>query len=323
MGLKKEIFIGMKDTIKKDKKNLYYILYYSFLEGILVLSIPLASSFIINSVIAHASISVIVLGVVVIAIFIFITILRVLQDYIVEKFQQKIFVEKSIEVSNKAYDLRKREPATDEPIGKLMNYFFDVTVIQKSFPIFILDGAALFVKVIISLILLLAFNLVLFELGVIALILYLGLLFLFGYNGIKYSIYRSDMKYATIYHLQKIPFLKRPKDVVLSELDNILLKYVDARKKLFGVMIKQLSISYITQGIIIGEFLIVGSYLVINGKLPIGEFVASEIVVVSIISSINTFIKQIDYIYEIIEGFYKVGKLTKAISGKKDGKTDV
>jgi ABC-type bacteriocin/lantibiotic exporter with double-glycine peptidase domain len=91
-------------------------------------------------------------------------------------------------------------------------------------------------------------------------------------------------------------------------------KYIDARNKLFRVIIKQKSLSFFMQGIIIGGFLMVGGFLVINGKLPIGEFVASEIIVVSIISAINRFIKQIDYLYEVAKGFYKVGKLTKVVS---------
>ncbi|NPA53290.1 MAG: ABC transporter ATP-binding protein, partial [Aquificae bacterium] len=73
MGLKKEIIIGAYDVIKKEKKHLFYVLYYSALEGILALSIPLASAFIINSIISHASISVLVLGFVVMGIFILIT----------------------------------------------------------------------------------------------------------------------------------------------------------------------------------------------------------------------------------------------------------
>ena len=313
MGIKREILLGIRDVIRRDKKSLFYVLYYSSLEGILSLSIPLASSFIINSIIAHASISVLVLGLLVLAVFVLITILRIIQEYIVEKFQQRVFVEKSIEIAEKAHAIRKGVEI-DEPIQKVMNYFFDITIIQKFFPIFLLDGVALIVNIIISLLLLLAFNIVLFELGLIALIIYIALLLLLGYNGIKYAIYRSDMKHETIYFLQRLPFSKESKEEALKKLDEILEKYIDARNKLFRVIIKQKSLSFFMQGIIIGGFLMVGGFLVINGKLPIGEFVASEIIVVSIISAINRFIKQIDYLYEVAEGFYKVGKLTKVVS---------
>jgi ABC-type bacteriocin/lantibiotic exporter with double-glycine peptidase domain len=256
---------------------------------------------------------VLVLGVVILFVFVLITILRIIQEYIVEKFQQRVFVEKSIEIAEKSHAIRKGVEV-DEPIQKVMNYFFDITIIQKFFPVFLLDGVALVVNVIISLLLLLAFNIVLFELGIIVLAFYIAFLLLLGYNGIKYAIHRSDMKHETIYFLQRLPFSKETKEEALKKLDEILSKYVDARNKLFSVIIKQKTLSFFMQGIIIGGFLIVGGFLVINGKLPIGEFVASEIVVVSIISAINRFIKQIDYLYEVAEAFYKVGKLTKVVS---------
>ncbi len=315
MGVKKEIFIGIKDVLSKEKKQLFYVLYYASLEGILVLSIPLASSFIINSIVAHASISIVVLGFVVLATFVLITVLRILQEYIIEKFQQQVFVYKSFEVAQNAYNIKKIH--IDEPIKKVMNYFFDITIVQKFFPIFILEGAALLIGIIISIILLLFFNIVLFELGIIALLFYIGALLLLGHNGIRYAIKRSDEKHNTFYFLQNVPFYKKEKEHMLEDLDNILTDYVRARQKLFGVIIKQQTLSFFMQGIIIGGFLIVGGFLVVNGKLPIGEFVASEIIVVSIISAINRFVKQIDYIYEIAEGFYKVGKLTEALTGKR------
>ncbi len=319
MGLKKEILIGAYDVIKKERRHLFYVLYYSALEGILTLSIPLASAFIINSVISHASISVLVLGIVVMGIFVLITILKAMQEYIVEKFQQKVFVSKSIEVAQNIHKLKEKKLNDfKEPIRKLMNYFFDVLTIQKFFPIFVLDVAALIVNVFVSLILLLAFNIALFELGLAALIFYVALLLLLGYNGIKYSIEHSDVKHSTIFFLQQIPFKNESEVEIFKKLDEYLQKYVLVRQKHFKVVIKQKIISFIMQGIIIGGFLILGGFLVINGKLPIGEFVASEIVMVSIISSINRFIKQIDYMYEVAEGLYKVGKLTKAISGHED-----
>jgi ABC-type bacteriocin/lantibiotic exporter with double-glycine peptidase domain len=68
------------------------------------------------------------------------------------------------------------------------------------------------------------------------------------------------------------------------------------------------------EGSILSGFLILGSYLVINGTLPIGEFVAAEIVIVSIIYSLKVFVKQIDYMYEMIEGLYKLNKLSASLS---------
>jgi ABC-type bacteriocin/lantibiotic exporter with double-glycine peptidase domain len=73
------------------------------------------------------------------------------------------------------------------------------------------------------------------------------------------------------------------------------------------------------EGIIVSSFLIFGGYMVIEGTLPIGEFVAAEIVIVSITYALKGFAKQIDYLYDIIEGLYKVDKLSISLGEKNEG----
>lgn len=319
MNIEQKIFSSISKVIRQDKKNVFYLIYYSTIKAILVLSIPLASSFIINSVLAHASISVSVLGFIVITAFVFITVLNVMQEYIVEKFQQQIFVQTGIEIAELASDLREKALDTKLAghIDQYMNYFFDITSLQKLFPVILLDGAGLIIKIIVSLILLLAFDPLLFVSSIILFIVYLALLFLFGRNGIKYAIDRSDNKHKSIYFLQNIPNAEQPKEEVLKEYDQHLNDYVESRQKSFSVIIRQLALTFFMEGFIVSGFLILGGTLVINGVLPVGEFVAAEIVIVSIIYSLKVFVKQIDYIYEMIEGIYKINKLSLSLGDKE------
>jgi ABC-type protease/lipase transport system fused ATPase/permease subunit len=76
---------------------------------------------------------------------------------------------------------------------------------------------------------------------------------------------------------------------------------------------RQKTLSFITEGIVFSGFLVIGGYLVIEGHLPVGEFIAAEIIVVSITYAIKGFVKKLDYIYDTIEGFYKVDKLSEAV----------
>jgi len=315
MGLSDKIFKRIVEIIQEDKKNIIYLLYFSAVEAILVLSIPLASAFIINSLLAHSSISIIVLSVIVIVIFILTTLLQIIKEYIIEKFQQKIFVTTAIKISKMAIKLQD-ETDTKKDIDKYMNYFFDVTSIQKVFPVLILDGTGLIIKVIVSLLLLLAFNPYMFSFGLLALFIYIGLLFVAGRNGFKAAIDRSDAKHSSIYYLQKIPQEKKPYLKVLNEFNSYLERFVNTRVNMFKIVVKQFALTFIMEGIIISSFLIFGGYLVINGKLPIGEFVAVEIVVVSVTTALKGFVKQVDYMYDIVEGLYKVDKLSASLSEK-------
>ncbi|EJF07628.1 hypothetical protein ThvES_00002210 [Thiovulum sp. ES] len=320
MNTKKTFFQNILEIVKDDKQNIFYLLYYSAIEAVLVLTIPLASVFIINTVLAHSSVSIFVLGVIVITIFLLITALQIIKEYIIEKFQQKIFVTSAIKISRMAVKMQQKASLeTKQSMDKLMNYFFDITSIQKVFPVLLLDGTGLVIKVFVSLLLLLAFNPYLFSIGFIFFLLFFALIIFLGKNGANLAIARSDAKHSSIYFLQHIPYKEGKPSEILERFDGYLDRFVETRADLFRIVIRQLTLTFMAEGIIFSIFLIAGGYMVVNGILPLGEFVASEIIVVSITNALKGFVKQIDYIYDIIEGLYKVNKLSISLSEKQNG----
>ncbi|WP_373030508.1 ABC transporter ATP-binding protein [Sulfurovum sp.] len=319
MKLNDIIINYVKKIIQEDRKNIVHLFYYSIIEAILVLSIPLASAIVINSVLAHASLSIAILGSIVLVLFVFITILQLIQEYIVEKFQQKVFLKTGIEIATKAINLNHEDKAEKKQHGKLMNYFFDITSIQKFFPILLLDGVGLIVKISVSLLLLFAFDPILFAAGAIFFSTYIVVLFYLGKNAAQHALNRSDAKHSTIYFLQHINEEEGSKNEVLSNFDTFLSTYAQARHKLFNIIIRQLGFTFFAEGFIFSMFLIIGGHLVINGSLPLGEFVAAEIIVTSITYALKGFAKKLDYIYDTIEGLYKVNKLSVGLDDKPHG----
>jgi len=319
MKLNSVITDYIKKIIRENKKNIYHLFYYSIIEAILVLSIPLASAIVINSVLAHASLSIVILGSIVLTLFLFVTVLQLLKEYIVEKFQQKVFVQTGIEIGTKALLLNHEKPEDRIKHRKLMNYFFDITSIQKFFPILLLDGVGLIVKILVSLLLLLAFDPVLFSAGVIFFSVYLFILLGLGHNSAQIALERSDAKHSTIYFLQNIKEEEGSQEEILTKFNTHLRNYATTRQNLFRVIIRQLGFTFFAEGFIFSIFLMIGGYLVINGRLPLGEFVAAEIVVTSITYALKGFAKQIDYIYDTIEGLYKVNKLSIGLEDKPHG----
>ncbi len=299
--------------VSEDRSNVYYFLYYSMLESVLLMVSPLTSAFIINSVLAHATISITVLSIIVVSVFSIIAGLQVLKEYMIEKFEQKIFVKNSIRISQLALKLARKDEKDIKTIDKYMNYFFEVVSIQKLFPIVLLNGFGLFIKVVVSLILLLIFDISFFVMGVFFIFLFVSLVLVFGRKGAKLAIERSDAKHETIYFLQNIPFSSEPAQKVLQRLDELLVRFIKARDRMFRVIVKQLSLTFVMEGVVLSTFFIVGGYLVFEGIVPIGEFVATEIIIISVISALRDFMKQIDYFYDMVEGFYKIDKLSNIL----------
>lgn len=313
MDIRTKILYGFVATLKSDKHSVYYVLYYTLIESILVLSIPLTSSFVINSLVAHSYISLITLGLIILSVFLFIVFLRIIQEYIIEKFEQRVFVTEGYDVVNKTLKLKEERRQTPYPIDKLMNYFFDITTIQKIFPVLILNGSGLIIQTVVTLLLLLVFDFTLFIWAIFTIIGAIALIIYVGKNGISSAVERSNAKHETIHFMQKIPNESSDGTTILDQFETKMSHYVDARKRQYSIRIKQLSVSFILQGVIITGFFLLGGHLVIAGKMPIGEFVAAEIIIVTLIYAINGFAKQLDYIYDGIEGFYKIGQLSSSL----------
>ncbi len=317
MGILDVVFSRIKKIIHEDRKTITNLMYYALIEAILVLSVPMASAYVINSILSHAQISVFTLGIVVMVLFIVITFLQILQSYIIEKFQQKIFLTTAIDISLKATEPHEANRSKGKEFIKYMNYFFDITAIQKFFPILMLDGVGIVIKVVVSLILLWFFDPALLIAGVVFFTVYIALLLILGMKGPERAVQRSDAKHNAIYFLQHLNHASTSREETLEALDAKLSTYASSRQALFEIIIRQLTLTYIAEGVVFVGFMVVGSYLVVEGKLPVGEFIAAEIVVVSIVYALKSFVKQLDYIYDTTEGFHKIEKLSKNLGEGK------
>ncbi|WP_457596563.1 hypothetical protein [Hydrogenimonas sp.] len=191
---------------------------------------------------------------------------------------------------------------------------------QKIFPIILLDGSGLVIKLVVSLLLFLAFDPVLFVMGLFFVLLLTLSLYWLGRHGVGYALERSDAKHDSIHYLQRLPLMDDDEERLLETLDARLLRFVCSRVKLFGVLMRQLGLIYFMDGLVFVSFLVVGGYMVTQGQLPLGEFIATEVAVVYLMNALKSFMKQLDYLYDIVEGLYKVEKLARFLEGETDAK---
>jgi len=304
------IYTNLKSIIRDDKKNISYLLYYSTLEATLLMVSPLTAAFIINSVLAHATVSITVLSFIIIVVFMMIALIQVLKEYMIEKFEQGIFVKNAINTSILAIENREYQ---HNEIDKYMNYFFDVVAIQKLLPALFMNASGLIIKIVVSLLLLLIFDINFFILAVIFILLFLTIVLRLGKHGPRLAIKRSDAKHEAIYFIQNISDETSSPAHTLNKLDTLLINFLETRRDMFSIIARQLAVSFFIEGLILSSFFILGGYLVFEGTIPIGDFVAIEIIILSVLNGLRSFMKQIDYIYDMVEGFYKIDKLSRAL----------
>ena len=241
-------------------------------------------------------------------------VLRMMQAYLAELIQQRLFVRV---VADLAYRLpRVRQSAYDEHHGpEMMNRFFDVMTIQKSAALLVLDGIALVLQVSIGLILLAFYHPLLLTLDLF-LVAALGFMVVFlGHGAVATSIAESKAKYAVaswLEELARVPTLFRNADGprrALIRADQLALGYVDARRRHFRVLLRQIAFALGLQAVSGSLLLGLGGWLVMQGQLTLGQLVAAELVLAVIVGSLTKLGKQLESFYDLLTAVDKVGHL--------------
>jgi ABC-type bacteriocin/lantibiotic exporter with double-glycine peptidase domain len=87
-----------------------------------------------------------------------------------------------------------------------------------------------------------------------------------------------------------------------SNLEN----YISARQSHFKVILIQLWSNVVFKLLMTILLLVLGSTLVVNGEINIGQFVAAEIILISIINSVEKFILSMADIFDTLTALEKV-----------------
>lgn len=302
--------------LNPHKKEIYQIYFYAVLNGLVNLSLPLGIQAIIN-LIQGGEIStswIILVGFVLLGICIT-GIFQILQLRIVENIQQSIFAKSSFEF---AYRLPKIKLLELDRIHapELVNRFFDTLTIQKGLPKILIDFSLACFQIVFGLLLLTIYSSYFIVLGVSLFFILWLIIRLTGAKGLKTSLKESKYKYQLAHWLEEIARTNRSFKVSgenqfhLQKTDGIASNYLKAREKHFKVLISQFQYFIGFKVLVAAGLLLLGGFLVFQEQMNIGQFVASEIIILLIINSVEKFFRIIDTIYDVLTALEKIGYVT-------------
>ena len=301
-----------------DRKDISAIYLFAILSGLVQLSVPVGIQSIIGFVQAADYSASIVLLIVLVVAGVFINgLLQVRQMQVIEKIEQKIFVRHSFEFADRIprLDLKKMD---NYYLPEVVNRFFDTMTLQKGMSKLLLDIPAAAIQIIFGLTLLSFYHPVFIAFGLLLFIILFLILRLTAAKGMETSIHESDYKYAVAGWLQEIArtiktfkFSKGTK-LHLEETDRLTTGYLQSRTSHFRVLMSQYWSLIAFKTLITAAILIVGSVLLVNQQLNIGQFIAAEIIILSVISAIEKFITNLDKVYDVLTAAEKLGKVTNA-----------
>ncbi len=301
--------------LRFQQKEIYNIYIYAIFSGLVALSLPLGIQSIIGFVMGGAvSVSLILLiAFVIVGVFLS-GMLKVNQMKLTERVQQQLFMRYSFQYAESIPNLNLLH-VNKYSLPELSNRFFDVVSLQKSLSKLLLDIPAATIQILFGLILLSFYHPFFISFGILLLLSLFIIIRYTGNKGLHTSLQVSDHKYKVANYLQELSrtifnlkFVKRP-DWTLSKADNFIFNYLTARTSHFKILIVQYWTLIAFKVIIVSSMLIVGSYLLINQQLNIGQFIATEIVIMSIVESIEKLVINLDKVYDTLTSVEKINKL--------------
>ncbi len=304
------------NLVKLERKEIGAIYFYAILGGLIQLTLPVGVQTIIGFIQgAMMSTSLQLLIILVVGGVLVAGLMQVNQMKIIEKIQQKIFVRFTYQIADRIprFDLRKTDGYY---LPELVNRFFDITALQKSLSKLLLDIPAATIQILFGLILL-SFYHPLFILFSVLLVAVLSvILYYTGNRGLQTSLAESRYKYAVAAWLEEmartIKSLKFSKGIPfhMQKVDGRMVNYLENRTAHFRILVFQYRMLVVFKTLITAAMLIMGSVLLINQQLNIGQFIAAEIVIITVINSVEKLISNLDSVYDVLTSIDKIGKIT-------------
>ena len=304
------------DLVRLEKAEIWSIYFYAILNGLILLSVPLGIQAIVGFVLGasfRASIYVLIL-LVVVAVLVS-GLMQINQMKIIEKIQQRIFVRYAFSYADiiPRLDLKKADGIY---LPELINRFFDTATLQKSLAKILLEIPSATIQICFGL-LLLSFYHPAFIIFSFLLVFILWLIIYFtGGKGLESSLEESRSKYRVAAWLEEmariIKFIKLAAGhaLHLKKTDQATISYLKARNEHFKILLLQYRSLVAFKTAITAAMLIFGSILLVNQQLNIGQFVAAEIVILTILNSVEKLIINLDSVYDTLTAVDKLAKLT-------------
>lgn len=304
------------NLLKVDRQEIVNIYIYAIFNGLVSLSLPLGIQAIINLIIGgQMSTTWIILIFFVLAGILITGVLQILQSYMTENLQQKLFVRGAFDFTYRIPKL-KLDLIDKIHVPELVNRFFDITTVQKGLSKILIDFSTATFQVILGLVLLSFYHQFFIFYSIVLIIAVVLIIKITGPRGLATSMKESTFKYEVVHWLEELARnietfkLAGKTNLPFEKTDQAVAGYLKNRKAHFRILVIQYSIMILFKVFITAGLLILGGFLVIDQQMNVGQFVAAEIIILLVIASIEKMFLSMETIYDVLTAIEKIGAVT-------------
>jgi ABC-type bacteriocin/lantibiotic exporter with double-glycine peptidase domain len=302
--------------LRHERKEIGYVIVYAVIAGLISLSLPLG----VQSIVSFVSSGRIATSVVVLIVFIVLGLLisgamQIMQLYLAEHIQQRLFSKTAFEFAFRIPRV-KLESVLKEYPPELVNRFFDIVTLQKGTATILLEFSAAALQIVFGLILLSLYHPMFIILGLILIGALFVVLRLTGPRGLATSLKESKYKYKIANWLEVLAGsmttfkLAGDNTLPLQRTDQLLSNYLYARGKHFKVLAGQYVAFVLFKTIVTGGLLVAGCILIVQKEINLGQFIASEIVIILLMGAVEKLILKLDTVYDVLTSIDKISQVT-------------
>lgn len=299
-----------------ERKDIAYIMVYALIIGLLSLMLPIGLQSTVELVSGGVFFSSVYVLIALVIVGVLITgILQIVQLSLVEHLQQKIFAKGAFEFAFRIPKI-KMEALARYYAPELVNRFFDIITIQKGLPKLLIELSSSAIQIFFGLVLMSLYHPFFVFFGVFLIAILVIILALTGKRGLNSSIEESKYKYKVVQWLEEMARaihsfkLMGNTDLPHKRTDGVLTNYLKHRKSHFTVLMTQFSAFVFLKVAVTGALLILGTILVVNREITLGQFVAAEVVIILVLNAVEKMIMHTEVVYDMLTAVDKVAHLT-------------
>jgi ABC-type bacteriocin/lantibiotic exporter with double-glycine peptidase domain len=315
--------------MRPERQDVGAVVVFSLVTGFLHLALPLAVNALVSNLAFGGQTGPLWTALLVMAFALTLALMlsamiRAIQYYLVEIIQRRLFVRLAADLSHRLP--RVRATALDGlHAPELVNRFLDVVTVQKSTALMLLDGINIVLGMVVGMIVLGLYHPFLLGFVLLLIGLLLGTMLVFGRGAVRTSVAESVAKYEVVSWLEELAryprLFKGPGGygIATDRADELTRRYLENRRSHFRVLFRQIGGLLVMEVVASAALLIVGGWLVISQELTLGQLVASELIVGTIVASLSKLGKKFEAWYDTMAAMDKLGHLVDLPVEREDG----
>jgi len=275
---------------------------YALTVGLLSLIIPLTVQELVNTfAYAIQPIMILTLAGIMVLVLLVVGGFRALQYYAVEILERRVFARVALALTD---FLPRVSVEGFKP--KYANQFMETVLMQRALSVLLVDILNVAIGGMVGMTILLFYHpyFIVFNAALVG--SFLAVVLFFSYGGLRTTLAMSHAKYETLNWIQEIAnnllhfkvTVSRP--LLTVKTDTLLLAYLEAREARFRVLIRQYLASVGWQACGHSGLIAMAGWLLAEGQITLGQFVAAEVIVGSLLLNFDSMIKRMPHLFYLL-----------------------